>query len=220
MHMLFVCIYIYIQICRDIYSEHFSKWIFKCRSHQFDPRTWECLKYLGSTGSFTSQETSQWRNWVSFKVACEFWVAQTLITLLKVIELIRLVKISTDLLLYFPKDLHKTWELLDNNHNYKTWCFFTGEEPRVVFVFPRGKTWCPTSKTFLHATPRCTSAPIHGLDIPWRIVIPSGPFGWFVKGIVRYGVVLSNIFLIIFPRKLGKIPILTYVFQRGSIYIQ
>ena len=126
--MLFVCIYL--QICRDIYSEHFSKWIFKCRSHQFDPRTWECLKYLGSTGSFISQETSQWRNWVSFKVACEFWVAQTLITLLKVIELIRLVKISTDLLLYFPKDLHNTWELLDNKHNYKTWRLFAGEEPR------------------------------------------------------------------------------------------
>lgn len=135
-------------------------------------------------------------DWVSFKVACEFWVAETLITLLKVIELIRCVKNSADLLLYFshfPKDLHKTWELLDNNHTKLD--AFSGLGTSGEIVFPRGKTWCPTSKTFLHATPRCTSAPIHGLDIPWRIDIPSGPFGWFVKGIVRYGVVVSNIFL-------------------------
>lgn len=156
-------------------------------------------------------------DWVSFKVACEFWVAETLITFLKyLIKLIRFVKISTDLLFYFshfPKDSHKTsefWTIIIQNltpfHRLGT---------SGGFVFPRGKTWCPTSKTFQHGTPRFTSARIHGLDIPWRIDIPSGPFGWFVEGIVRYGVVVS-IFLNLFsPRKFGKIPILTLSRYKG-----
>ena len=41
-----------------------------------------------------------------------------------------------------------------------------------------------------------------------------------MKGIVRYGVVVSNVvFKLCLSRKLGKIPIVTYMFQRGSIYI-
>ena len=120
--------YIYRYVVIDTQIIFFKRIVVKCRSHQFDPRTWECLKYLGSTGRFTSQETSQWRETILGNAArlsqlqgCrEFRLAETLITFLKyIIKLIRFVKISTDLLLYFshfPKDSHNTSEFLDNNH--------------------------------------------------------------------------------------------------------
>ncbi len=58
--------------------------------------------------------------------------------------------------------------------NYNLTPFSPGGGPRSVSCW--GRTWCPTSKTCRHGTPRCTSAPIRGLDIPWRI---GEGFGFF-----------------------------------------
>lgn len=137
----------------------------------------------------------------------EFRVAETLITLLKVIKLIRLVMISTlnrSFVLFFPfpqrfaQNLGFFWQ-----KPYKTWRLFTGEEPRWFRVPPR-----QDMVSYFQNVPARDST-VHIRADPWprytmKDRVPCGPFGWFVKGIVRYWVVVSNVFFELFWSRFGE----------------